>query len=78
MHCVSHNESCPVGHGPHSMGVHVAKDTLLGRAGVSGTFSEHSETDGLCPLPSEQALRECQPGWGLRPSQPRAEPLAAS
>lgn len=42
MLCVGHNEGCLVGHGPHSTGVHMAKDILLGRAGVSGTFSEHS------------------------------------
>lgn len=32
-----------VGHGPHSMGLHVARETLLGKKqGVSGTFSENS------------------------------------
>lgn len=69
MLCVGHNEGCLVGHGPHSTGVHVAKDTLLGRAGVSGTFSEHRLTaSALCP--QNWPLESAGLAGALRPWQP--------
>ena len=41
--CADHDEGLSMGHGPHSMGLHMARETLLGkRQGVSGTFSENS------------------------------------
>lgn len=65
MHCVGHNEGCLVGHGPPSRGVHMAKDTSLGRGRGCGDFLRKQLNRQ--PLPLEQADRECQPGWGPGP-----------
>lgn len=65
MHCVGHNEGCLVGHGPPSRGVHMAKDTSLGRG--RGCWDFLGKQLNRQPLPLEKADRECQPGWGPGP-----------